>query len=219
MSNNNHSCLGVKDKHYILGWSLADEKKVERYTHMLTSLYNDPNFSVQYSKLADVMINLVDKRHNDHHSAVAELGHDWLKVEPINQPSFEPDMVTFVGLNKLLKIYLALASGVFKYMAHGNSAVTPTPYASTLGGFEDGTRQDCTTTGFQDLKGASLRLFSAYASTVATTTIRTIGLFDATTVGIMLAMHNFASLGFVHTVNADAFSLGMVIDFVPFGDA
>jgi glycine cleavage system protein P-like pyridoxal-binding family len=127
-------------------------------------------------------------------------------------------MVMLAGVNKMLKIYAAITTGVFKYIGHGNSAISPNPYLTTLGGAEDGTRLDCTSAGFQDVKGVSLRLFAAYASTVATTTIRTVGLFDASTTGIMLALHNFGSLAFVHTANSDAFSLGMILDFVPFGD-
>ena len=45
-----------------------------------------------------------------------------------------------------------------------------------------------------------------------------IGLFDATSAGTVLAIHDFGGVGQVHTVNTDSFSLGMVIDFVPFGD-
>ena len=217
-SFHNNNVLNIKDRHYVLGWSLSDESKIQRYTEKCKAFYGKPEHQAEYSKLADLMIELVEKRNNDHHNTTAELGHDWLNVEPINNPSFEPDMVTMAGLNKMLKIYTATASGVFKYIGHGSSAITPNPYLTTLGGAEDGTRLDCTTQGFQDVKGVSLRLFAAYASTVATTTIRTVGLFDASTNGLMLALHNFGSLAFVHTANSDAFSLGMILDFVPFGD-
>lgn len=207
----------LKDRHFVLGWSLQDEKKVQRYTAALRSMYGKPEFSDSYSKLADCMIELVDKKHNDHHNVTAELGHDWLKVEPINQPSFEEDIVTFQGLNKLLKIYIATASGVFKWVGRGTVAATPTPYTTALN-TETGTRQDASTTGIHEVKGASLRILSTYASTTATFTLQQIGVFDASTTGILLAIHDFGGTGFVHTVNADAFSLGTIIDFIPFGD-
>ena len=103
------SNVGVKDKHYFISWSLADEKKLKQYTKRITSLStNDP----EYSKLADAMIELVEKRHNDHKNYDAELGHDWLKVSPLNSPAFEEDMVVFNGLRKLLQIYIGTAPGL-----------------------------------------------------------------------------------------------------------
>lgn len=204
----------VKDRHYFLSWSLADEKKIEQYTKRISSLSpTDP----EYSRLADLMVTLVDKRHNDHKNYDAELDHDWLKVSPLNSPSFEEDMCTFQGLNKLLRIYMGAASGVFKYFGRGTSASTPFPYSTALAS-ETGSRQDASTTGFHDIKGVSIRAFSSYASTVATATMHQIALFDATSAGTMLAIHDFGGVGQVHTVNSDSFSLGMVIDFVPFGD-
>ena len=170
------SNVGVKDKHYFISWSLADEKKIKQYTKRITSLSpTDP----EYSKLADAMIELVQKRHDDHKNFNAELGHDWLKVSPLNSPAFEEDMVVFNGLRKLLQIYMGTASGTFKYMARGTAAGTPLPYSTALQ-TETGTRQDCSTTGFHEIKGVSIRAFSTYASTVATATMHQIGLFDAT---------------------------------------
>ena len=58
--------LSVKDKHFVLGWSLPDTKKVERYTLALRQMYDKPEFADLYTKLADVMIDLVTKKHNDH---------------------------------------------------------------------------------------------------------------------------------------------------------
>ena len=208
------SNISIKDKHFFLSWSLADEKKLNQYTKRITSL---PPTDPEYSKLADAMINLVEKRHNDHKNYDAELGHDWLKVSPLNSPSFEPDMCTFQGINKLLKIYAGLTTGTFHYIGRGTSAATPLPYATALAA-ETGSRQDAATTGFHEIKGVSIRAFSTYASTVATATMHQIGLFDATSAGMMLAIHDFGGVGQVHTVNTDSFSLGMIIDFVPFGD-
>src|SRR5215471_4474738 len=122
----------IVDNHFVLGWSLSDEPKIQRYTQMLASLYGKPEHEAQYSKLADCIIDMVQRRHNDHVNARAELGHDWLTVEPINPVSMEPDMVTFQGLNKLLKIYIATASGIFKYTGYGTAAATPTPYSTAL---------------------------------------------------------------------------------------
>jgi hypothetical protein len=207
-----------KDRYFTLSWSLSDEKKIERYTSALRQMYNKPEFADLYSKLADAMIDLVDKKHNDHHNATAELGHDWLKVEPINEPSFEDDVLTFQGINKLLKIYFGSASGVFKWVARGSATATPTPYDTTLN-TETGSRQDSSTTGFHEIKGCSIRILSSYASTIATGDIYQIGIFDASTSGIMLAKHDFIFPALHHVVNVDAFSLGCVIDFIPFGDA
>lgn len=207
----------IHDRHFVLGWSLIDTLKVERYTDMLRSLYGKPEHESEYSRLADLMIELVEKRHNDHHNSSAELGHDWLKVEPINNPAMENDIITFQGLNKLLKIYFGSASGVFKYMGRSTASSTPTPYSTALA-TETGTRQDASTTGFHEVKGSSIRLFSSYATATATATMQQIGLFDATTSGIMLAIHDFGGSGFAHTANTDSFSLGMVLDFFPFGD-
>lgn len=213
----NNSSIQIKDRHFVLGWSLADEKKLEHYTTALRQMYGKPEFSVLYSKLADIMIDLVDRRNNDHHNATAELGHDWLRVEPINQPSFEEDMVTFQGLNKLLRIYIGATTGVFKWVGRGTAAATVTPYTAALAA-ETGARQDASTTGFHEIKGTSIRLLSTFASTVATATMQQIAIFDGSTSGTMLAIHDFGGSGFTHTVNVDAFSLGMVIDLIPFGD-
>jgi hypothetical protein len=208
----------VKDSHYVVGWSPRDTEKIEHYTKMLRTLYGDPKYQDTYTRLADLMINLVQKRHDDHHNATAELGHDWLKVEPLNQPSFEPDMLTFQGLNKLLKIYAALTTGIFKWVGRGTVSSTPTPYSTALT-TETGTRLDSTVAGFHDIKGASIRILASYATTVATATMYQIGVFDAVTTGMMLAIHDFGSTsGYTHTLNSDSFSLGMVIDLVPFGD-
>lgn len=207
----------ITDKHFVVGWSLADTPKVQRYTDRLRFLYDKPEHEAEYSRLADAMIDLVQKRDNDHHNAIAELGHDWLKVEPINSPTMEPDMVTFQGLNKLLKIYIATASGVFKYVGRGTVTSTPTPYSTALA-TETGTRQDASTTGFFEVKGSSIRLFSSYAGATATATMQQVAVFDATTTGMMLAIHDFGGSGFTHTLNTDSFSIGMVLDFLPFGD-
>jgi hypothetical protein len=208
----------VKDRHYIVGWSLADTPKIERYTERMRSLYGKPECEAEYTRLADLMINLIQKRHDDHHSATAELGHDWLKVEPINNPSFEEDMVTFQGLNKLLKIYIGTASGVFKWTGRSTASATPTPYTTALT-TEIGTRQDSTVAGFHNVIGSSIRIFSAYGTSATGGTIYQIGVFDAITTGLMLAIHDFgAANGYTHVINVDSFSLGMVIDFIPFGD-
>lgn len=209
--------ISVRDRYFVLGWSLEDTKKIERYTLALRTMYGKPEFAPLYTKLSDAMIDLVERKHNDHHSAFAELGHDWLKVEPINQPSFGDDMVTFQGLNKLLKIYLGTASGVFKWVARGTAAGTPTPYSTVLV-TELGTRIDASVTGFHEVKGSSLRIFATYATTVTSGTIQQIGIFDAVTTGLMFAIHDFGGNGFPHTANADTFSLGAVVDFIPFGD-
>jgi hypothetical protein len=126
-------------------------------------------------------------------------------------------MCTFNGVRKLLQIYIGTASGTFKYMARGTASGTPVPYLTALG-TETGARQDCSTTGFHEVKGVSIRAFSSYASTVATATMHQIGLFDATSAGNMLAIHDFGGIGQLHTVNTDSFSLGMIIDFLPVGD-
>jgi len=208
-----HSKISVQDKHFAVSWSLQDTPKIEEYTKRLVSLYGKPG----YSELADQMLDLIRRKENDHHSATADLaGHDWLRVDPIDAHIGE-DMVTFQGLNKLLKIYTGTASGTFKWVGYGTAAATPTPYAPTLT-LEEGTRQDATTTGFQDVKGSSLRVFSSYASTVISAEIYQIGLFDASTSGIMLAIHDMGGVVFSHTVNVESFSLGMIIDLVPFGD-
>jgi hypothetical protein len=211
------SRISIKDKHYIVGWSLADTSKIEQYTKRLASMHGKPQFQQEYTKLADEMVNLIQRRDNDHHNATADLaGHDWLRVDPLETKTGE-DMVTFQGLNKLLKIYIATASGPFKWVGRGISAGTPTPYSTGLT-TETGSRQDSTTTGFQDVKGSSLRVFSSYAATVATATMYQIGIFDASTSGIMLAIHDFGGNGFTHTINVNSFSLGIIIDLVPFGD-
>jgi len=211
------SKISVQDKHYIIGWSASDTKKIEEYTKRLVSMHGKPQFEREYSQLADNMIKLMQRRgDNDHHNATAELGHDWLKVDPLEVQSGE-DMVTMQGLNKLLKIYLATASGVFKWVGRGTAAGTPTPYSTALT-TETGSRQDSTTTGFQDIKGCSLRVFSSYATTIATATMHQVGIFDASTSGIMLAIHDFGGNGYAHTINVDSFSLGIVIDMVAFGD-
>jgi hypothetical protein len=208
----------VKDKHFIVGWSLADTPKIERYTEKLRSLYGKPEYEAEYTKLADLMINLIQKRHDDHHNATAELGHDWLKVEPINNPNFEEDMVTFQGLNKLLKIYIGTSSGVFKWIGRGTASATPTPYTTAIN-TEIGTRQDSTVAGFHNVIGTNIRVFASYNTSATTGTIYQIGVFDALSGGLMLAIHDFgASSGYTHTSNVDSFSLGMVLDFVPFGD-
>ncbi len=211
------SKISVKDKHFVVGWSLRDTPKIEHYTKMLRTLYGDPKYADTYSMLVDCMLNLIQKRHNDHHGAFAYLGHDWLKVEPINSPAFEPDMVTFQGLNKLLKIYAGTASGIFKWVGRGTAAATPTPYSTAIT-TETGTRIDSTVTGFHEIKGSSIRIFATFATTVATATMQQIGVFDASTTGMMLALHDFGGNGYTHTINVDSFSLGMVIDLVPFGD-
>jgi hypothetical protein len=180
-------------------------------------MHGKPQFQEEYTRLTDQMIDLIQRRDNDHHNATADLaGHDWLRVEPTDT-HFGEDMVTMQGLNKLLKIYLATASGVFKWIGRGTAAGTPTPYSTALT-TETGSRQDSTTTGFQDIKGCSLRVFSSYATTIATATMHQVGIFDASTSGMMLAIHDFGGNGYVHTINVDSFSLGIVIDLVPFGD-
>jgi hypothetical protein len=215
-----NSKISVRDKHFVIRWSAADEQKINRYTERLVSLYSAGRAAAaaatEYTQLADIMLDLIERKENDHHSATAELGHDWLKVDPIDTAIGE-DMVTMQGLNKLLKIYLGTASGVFKWVGRGTAAGTPTPYSTALT-TETGSRQDSTTTGFQDIKGCSLRVFSTYASTVATATMHQVGIFDASTTGIMLAIHDFGGNGFTHTINVDGFSLGIVIDMVAFGD-
>ena len=123
------SNISVKDKHYFISWSLADEQKLKQYTKRITSLSpTDP----EYSKLADAMIELVQKRHDDHKNYDAELGHDWLKVSPINEPHFENDICTFNGVRKLLQIYMGTASGTFKYMARGTAAGTSITLSNSI---------------------------------------------------------------------------------------
>lgn len=194
-------------------WSLADEKKLNEYTKRITSLNQD---DPEYHRLADCIIEFVKKRDNDHRID-CELGHDWLKVSPINSPLLESDMCTFQGINKLLKIYIASASGVFKWMARGSAAASAHPWRTALQ-TETGSRQDCTTTGFQEVKGISLRYFSTYASSLTSVTHHQMGLFDASTSGMMLAIHDFGGVGQVHTLNTDSFSLGIIIDFNVAGD-
>lgn len=128
-------------------------------------------------------------------------------------------MCTFQGINKLLRIYVAAASGTFRYLARGIAAGTPHPYSTALAS-EPGApnRLDAGSAGFHNIKGVSIQLFAHNPSTIATSTIHQIGLFDATSGGIMLAIHDFGGSGHVHTVNVNSFGLGMVLDFVPFGD-
>jgi hypothetical protein len=214
-----YGLANVKDKHFVLSFSLADEQKVKRYIDRMVPMYGKPQHEDTYSDLANAIIDLVQKRHDDHKNYDAELGHDWLKVSPLNNPSFEEDMMTFQGLNKLLRIYAGLTTGTFRWLARGNAASTPHPYSTILAS-EPGSpnRLDAAVAGFHNVKGASIQLFAANPSTVPTTTIHQIGLFDASSGGTMLAIHDFAGASQVHTVNADSFALGMVLDFVPFGD-
>jgi hypothetical protein len=212
-----NSQVSIRDKYFAVSWSPQDTAKLEEYTKRLISMYGKPEFSEKYTELVDGMINLIECRTNDHHNATADLAnHDWLRVNPLHVESGE-DMVTVQGLNKLLRIYLGTASGVFKWVGRGTAAATPTPYSTALA-TETGSRQDSTTTGFQDIKGCSLRVFSSYATTVATATMHQVAIFDASTSGTMLALHDFGGNGFTHTINVDSFSLGIVIDMVPFGD-
>jgi hypothetical protein len=209
----------VKDKHFFVSFSLADEQKVKRYIDRMVPMYGKAEYVEEYSRLADQMITLIQKRHDDHRNYDAELGHDWLKVSPLNNPTFEEDMMTFQGLNKFLRIYAGLTTGTFRFLARGIAASTPHPYATALAS-EPGSpnRLDAATAGFHNVKGVSIQLFAPNPSTIATSTIHQIGLFDASSAGTMLAIHDFGGTGHVHTVNVDSFALGMVLDFVPFGD-
>lgn len=201
-----------------MSWSLADEKKIKQYTTAMAYMHGKAEFETEYTKMADDMIALAERRHNDHHASTADLlGHDWLKVEPLESTGMEPDMVTFQGANKLLKIYFGSASGVFKYIGRGTTAGTPTPYSTALVS-ETGTRADASTAGFHSISGVSIRLLASYAGSTASATMYQIGAFDATSSGIMLAIHDFGSTGLAHTINVDAFSLGMIIDLAPIGD-
>lgn len=200
-----------------MSWSLRDEKKIKLYTAAMAYMHGKPEFEDEYNKLADELISLAERRHNDHHNSKARLGHDWLDVEPLESTPMQPDMVTFQGANKLLKIYFGSASGVFKYIGRGTTAATPTPYSTALTS-ETGTRADASTAGFHSISGVSIRLLASYASSTATATMYQIGAFDASSSGIMLAIHDFGATGLAHTVNSDAFSLGMIIDLAPIGD-
>lgn len=207
----------MQDKHFAISWSVSDSTKIDQYTKRLVSLYDKPAHAAEYTELADQMLTLIQRKDNDHHNATADLaGHDWLRVEPIDAHIGE-DLCTFPGLNKFLKIYIGTATGVFKWVGRGTISSTPTPYTTALQA-ETGTRQDATTTGFHDVKGSSVRIFSSYATTVATVDMYQLGVFDASASGIMLAMHDFGGTALVHVQNTDAFSLGMVLDFAPFGD-
>lgn len=213
-----HSTFQLLDRHFYISWSLADEKKIKQYNTAMAYMYKKPEFEVEYTKMADAMIELAEKRHNDHHTSTADLlGHDWLKVEPLESSGMEADLVTFQGANKLLKIYFGSATGVFKYVGRGTTAATPTPYSTALTA-ETGTRADATTAGFHNISGISIRILASYAGSTATATMYQIGVFDATSSGIMLAIHDFGSTGLAHVLNADAFSLGMIIDLSPIGD-
>lgn len=229
-----YGLANIKDRHYFISFSLADEQKVNQYVKRMatlnwdieaaTSMFGAENpvtlgLKETYSNLADSMVTLVQKRHDDHRNYDAELGHDWLKVSPLNNPTFEEDMMTFQGLNKLLRIYAGLTTGTFRFLARGNAASTPHPYSTTLAS-EPGSpnRLDAATAGFHNIKGVSIQLFAANPSTVPTSTIHQIGLFDASSGGTMLAIHDFGGTGHVHTVNVNSFGLGMVLDFTPFGD-
>jgi hypothetical protein len=212
-----NSKVSIQDRHFIVGWSLRDTAKVEEYTKRLVSIHGKAGQQAEYTRLADEMITLIEKQDNDHRNATADLaGHDWLRVQPLLTQVGE-DLCTFQGLNKLLQVYLGTASGVFKWVGRGSASGTPTPYTVALA-TETGSRQDSTSTGFQDLKGASLRVFSSYASSVASVTMYQIGIFDASANGTMLAIHDFGGIGYSHVQNTDSFSLGLIVDFVPFGD-
>lgn len=180
-------------------------------------MYGKPEFADKYTEMADQMITLIENYSNDHHNVNVNLAnHDWLKVEPDNL-HLGDDIVTFQGLNKLLKVYLGQATGVFKWVGRSTVGATPTPFSVSLAS-ETGSRQDSTTTGFQDIKGASLRVFSSYATNIASFSLKQIGIFDASAGGNMLAIHDLSPDAFAHVQNVDSFSLGMVIDFLPFGD-
>lgn len=213
-----HSTIHLRDKHFHISWSLRDELKLEIYNKTMAFMHGKPEYEQAYTEAADVMIQLAEKRHNDHHNSKAHLlNHDWLDVEPLESTGMEPDMVTFQGANKLLKIYFGSASGVFKYIGRGTTAGTPTPYSTALVS-ETGTRADATTAGFHSISGVSIRLLASYAGSTASATMFQIGAFDATSSGIMLAIHDFGATGLAHTINVDAFSLGMIIDLAPIGD-
>jgi hypothetical protein len=213
-----YSGIQLRDRHFHMSWSIRDETKIAHYSMKMAQMYGKAEFEDQYNRMADAMIELAEKRHNDHHTSTANLlNHDWLNVEPLESTGLENDMVTFQGANKLLKIYFGSASGVFKYIGRGTTAATPTPYSTALT-TETGTRQDASTTGFHSISGVSIRLLSSYAGSTATSTMYQIGAFDATSSGIMLAIHDFGATGLAHTVNVDAFSLGMIIDLAPIGD-
>lgn len=213
-----NSAISLRDRHFHLSWSLADEKKIRQYTVAMAAMHGKPEFEAEYTKMADDMIALAERRHNDHHDSKANLlGHDWLNVEPLESTGMQPDMVTFQGANKLLKIYFGSASGVFKYLGRGTTAATPTPYSTALT-TETGSRADASTAGFHSISGVSIRLLASYAASTATSTMYQIGAFDATSSGLMLAIHDFGATGLAHVVNVDAFSLGMIIDLAPIGD-
>jgi hypothetical protein len=215
-----NSKIAVRDKHFALSWSLADTKKVEEYTKRLVSMYGDITYQAEYTEMADQMLELINKKENDHHNASVNLaGHDWLKVEPIDSHIGE-DLCTFQGLNKLLKIYIGTATGVFKWVGRSLASGTPTPYTTALS-IETGLRKDASTTGFHDIKGSSIRVLASYPSNEATITMYQIGIFDAASGGgggTMLAIHDFGGTPLSHVSAADSFSLGMVIDFSPLGD-
>lgn len=213
-----NSAIQLRDRHFYLSWSLRDEEKIQKYTKAMAQMYGKPEHEDSYNNMADALVELAQHRHNDHHNSTANLlNHDWLNVEPLESTGMEPDMVTFQGANKLLKIYFGSASGVFKYIARGTTAATPTPYSTALT-TETGSRTDASTAGFHSISGVSIRLLSSYASSTATATMFQIGAFDATSAGIMLAIHDFGATGLAHVVNVDAFSLGMIIDLAPIGD-
>ena len=217
VNSNSDTKVSVRDKHFAVSWSVADSLKVEEYTRRLVSMYGRAGLEQNYTEMADQMITLLQRRGNDHHNATADLaGHDWLRVDPIDA-HIGDDLCTFQGLNKLLKIYLGTASGVFKWVARSLAAGTPTPYTIALN-VETGTRQDATSTGFHDVKGSSIRIFSTYAASTASADMYQLGVFDASSSGTLLAIHDFGGTVLAHVQNTDGFSLGMIIDFAPFGD-
>jgi hypothetical protein len=220
----------IKDHHFMVFWSLTDEKKIEHFTkrmrhlHYTISILNRLKFKTlaygfqrEYSHLAEQMLDIIQRRHNDHHNAKGDLGHDWLRVEPLESPVIEDDMVTSQGLRKFMRIYNGETTGVFKWVGRGIAASTPHMFTTGLAS-ETGTRLDSTTAGFHRIEGTSYEILANYGSGTSSGTIQQIGIFDALTSGLLFAIHDFGGQGQTHTVNADAFSLGMVAEYIPFGD-
>jgi hypothetical protein len=168
--------------------------------------------STEDTRLIEEYYNACEKRLNDH-KPVITVGNK--NVEFI-QAVKSDDLAVTLGLQQYINITLGLSSARWTHIAYGFGGTTANPNIADFKlNSEYSARITCSTLGWARVAGLKIMFGGIVGESIAASPINEMGVFNASSGGIMLNHNNFNQIPLTRTIGMSAFILSSVYQLAP----
>lgn len=196
--------------------AVIDKKDKPAFLRLALKIRKEVAFNIRKGlpyegKLITEFWNQCNRKFNDHHIAILQVGNRKIELE---DAIITQDLPTNAGLGQCINLIMATSSSLWRYMDVGNGSGTPnisdTTLNSSLGG-----RADMSTNGTREPVGMTIRFLAIYGEAAAASPISECGVFSASSGGSMLNHNIFNQNPLYKITNQQAAIISSIVEFCP----